>query len=122
MPRKRHVSPSDILGDEWKTPNTYCNKFSEIGDFPAVYALVVYDKDCWFQDVIKFKIAYVGMSKRLSRRFKQHHALTIIEETGCYCQTWFMRAEPDELRDLERALIQKYDPPLNLIGKKVSLA
>ena len=117
MPKKKSVvRVDDILGEGWMTPNTYCNKFAPLGDFPAVYALVVYDAE-W-----TYKIAYIGMSRRLSKRFGSHHAVAEIKKSGAfYYQTWFKKMDADALRDEERRLIQEYDPPLNLIGKVVCL-
>lgn len=122
MPKNKPVYVSDILGAGWKTPDTYCNDFAVIGDFSAVYAIVLFDDDWLFKSGLRFKIAYIGMSKRLSRRFANHHALRMVKETERYYQTWFKHVHPDALRVEERNLIRKYDPPLNLIGKKVSLA
>jgi hypothetical protein len=114
--RKNRVRVDDVLGDGWRTPNTYCHKFDVLGDFSAVYALVVYDEE------YNYKIAYIGMSTRIARRFFNHHALDVIQKSGAhYVQTWFKRVPKDQLRDQERELIRKYDPPLNLIGKVVSL-
>jgi len=117
------VGVSDVIGDDWRTPNTYCKKFRSLGDFSAVYLLVVFDniEGCGGTDFDSFKIAYVGMSCRISKRFGSHHAVDIIRESGRYFQVWFKEFPKEKLRDAERGLIQMYDPPLNLIGKRVSL-
>jgi hypothetical protein len=120
MPRKKHrISVSDVIGEEWKTPNSYAKEFAPLGDFSAVYMLVVHED---WRSGMGFQIAYVGMSARLSKRFHSHSALDHIRSTKKYCQIWFKPIDKSHLREEERRLIREYDPPLNLIGKVVSLS
>lgn len=113
--RKIRPHVADVLGPEWRTPQTYCNRYATLGDFPAVYALVV------FPTWETYKIVYVGMSKRIGRRFHVHHAVREIQKKYEYYQVWFRHTDVDCLREAERDLIQKYDPPLNIIGKRAEL-
>ncbi len=119
MPRKmrrikRHVK--DVLGDDWRSPNDMGRDFEPLGDFPAVYALVIIS-----EDFLDYTMGYIGMTCNLAARFKNHHALKKINRAGRYCQIWFRKTPPKKLRSLERDLIQAHSPILNIQGKVVTL-
>ena len=108
-----------LVGDGWKTPNTYDNCYAEPISDAAVYLFLLHGWDSRddFHDFESSLVAYVGMSKSLSRRWKSHPILREIEATGRYVQKWFLPVREDDLRDQERDLIKKYDPPWNIQGR-----
>lgn len=116
MPKSKPIfRVADLLGEEWKTPNTYGRDFEPLGNFPAVYAIASFDEK------YNCRIAYIGMSAKIAKRFNNHHALEHVRQKSAYYQIWFKPVAAEDLRKEERRLIQEYDPPLNLIGKVVSL-
>ena len=111
---KRHVK--DVLGDDWRSPNDMGRDFEPLGDFPAVYALVIIS-----EDFLDYRIGYIGMTRKLAARMKTNHALKKINRAGWYCQIWFRKTPREKLRDLERTLIQTHNPLINIQGKVVTL-
>lgn len=109
-----------LVGDGWLTPNTYDNCYSPPIDGAAVYLFLLHgwdDRD-GLPNFDKALVAYVGMSKRLIRRWAAHPVFREIEATGGYTQKWFLPTMAEGLRDTELDLIQKFDPPWNIQGRK----
>jgi hypothetical protein len=98
----------------WKTPQTYAKSFDCAGDFSAVYAFLLVDR--W--DFSLARVAYVGMSTRLSQRWSGHSVLSELNEFDDWVQKWFLRVPEDELRATEAKYINEFDPPWNVIGRK----
>ena len=109
-----------LVSDGWKTPNTYDNCFEYPINGPAVYLFLLHgwDTQADFHNFDKAMVAYVGMSKRLSRRWATHVVLREIQATGRYVQKWFIPTPCVDLRERELSLIQRFDPPWNIQGRK----
>ncbi|WP_298966187.1 GIY-YIG nuclease family protein [uncultured Roseibium sp.] len=103
-----------LAGDNWRTPNTYCNLFMEPKLEPAVYMFIGF-LDHPEQDVV---VSYVGMSEKLSQRLASHPALAEISKTFNYVQTWFKPTLVEYLREVELSYIQEFDPPWNVQGRR----
>lgn len=97
----------------WRTPQTYCNFYADAGDFPAVYMFMLVDQ--WDYKIAR--PAYIGMSTRLAQRWCGHEILRDLEAQGLWVQKWFLETPKAELRKVESALIKKFDPPWNIIGR-----
>jgi hypothetical protein len=102
-----------IEADGWLTPNTYGREFAPITNISAVYLFNLLDiEDDWKSDVV-----YVGMSTKLLQRVTGHPVLAEIAKANLYVQKWFKPTPRENLRDVERLYIQKFNPPWNIVGK-----
>ena len=114
---------------EWLTPNTYDPNFSSLPGKAGIYLLVVRAVMLGQSKTIH-RVAYVGMSLNLKKRadltrhpvgralgkwtdkirdYKKHAMVGV-----CV----YFRQVGSNLRATERAFIQKFNPPCNLIGRK----
>jgi len=103
-----------LVGDGWLSPNCYSNHFDDPENEPGVYLIVAADN----QTFKKGAVAYVGMSHKLAQRLAGHPVKTLVEKSGLWPMVWFKRFPKHALRKVEREYIQKFDPPLNVMGKK----
>lgn len=112
-----------LVSKGWKTPNTYDNCFAYPTDGSAVYLFLLHGWDHKYDlhDFDKCLVAYVGMSRQLSKRWSKHPTLREIEGSGRYVQKWFLPTEARSLRTDELDLIQKFNPPWNIQGRKRGL-
>lgn len=103
----------------WHTPDTYDVWCDLPTDEPAVYLFFVYGCEPKYgtPDFERAFVGYVGMSKRLKRRWACHPTLREIDRQSPYLQRWFLRTDVGELRAKERALIEEFDPPWNIQGR-----
>lgn len=100
--------------DGWVTPDTYSKIYTPLADDPAVYLFLIHDRE----DFSKALVGYVGMATRLRRRMTNHPVFRDIERTPSFWpMRWFKVVKPDALRVTEKAYIQRFDPPWNLIGR-----
>lgn len=104
---------SELVGDGWKTPDTYCNCFSRITNRPAVYLFLLVDRATYDMGMV----AYVGMSKKLSQRLTGHPVLGEIQDTGHWAMRWFKPVGECDLRQVEAKYITQFDPPWNINGR-----
>jgi hypothetical protein len=58
-------------------------------------------------------VVYVGHSNHVMQRILQHAKRGLVFDTWSLIKCW-----PEDMLNLERQLIQKYQPPLNISGKK----
>jgi hypothetical protein len=59
-------------------------------------------------------VLYIGKSVNLSQRWLAHHRLKQVEKIACYPRiAWMEVGDSDLLADIERALIQHFEPALN---------
>jgi hypothetical protein len=109
-----------LMSCGWKTPDTYDNCYSAPIAGPAVYMFLSYGSDArdGLPDFDRAIVAYVGMSARLCARWKAHLILREIERRSRYLQRWFRPTPESDLRHEELRLIQEYDPPWNIQGRK----
>jgi hypothetical protein len=108
----------EIEREGWRSPNAYCAAFDCLDDFPSVYLFSAIDPMGFKRGVV----GYVGMSKRLATRISGHPIRPLIEKTGLYVQTWFKPCPIDQLREVERELIKRFDPPWNIAGRNRGIA
>lgn len=113
-----------LVDSGWMTPNTYDCCFSVPTTGPAVYLFLLHGmcEEDGFPDFDRAFVAYVGMSKRLMNRWAGHPILREIEEPGRYIQKWFRPTPASDLRSEERLLIQSFNPPWNIQGRKRGVA
>jgi hypothetical protein len=113
-----------LFGDGWRTPNSYGCEFAEAKNWPAVYLFLMHakEKDTNFPDFDKAIVAYVGMSRRLKMRWKNHSVLNELDATDHYIQRWFFRVDKNDLREIEAELIRRFDPPWNIQGRPRGIA
>jgi excinuclease UvrABC nuclease subunit len=98
----------------WKTPDTYCKHFSEIPKKSGVYIFLKVDLDL-LEKTRTDTVLYVGMSRNLLKRVSTHNIKPMIK---CdYMQVWFKEELPPKIRDAEKKLIQRFNPPFNISGK-----
>ena len=105
---------AELVSGGWKTPCTYAREFSEAGNFPAVYLFALVDRE----DHQRALVAYVGMSTCLKRRWDTHNILPELEACAHWPMRWFRRMDRAALREAERALIHRFDPPWNIVGRR----
>jgi hypothetical protein len=98
----------------WKSPDTYCQYFEPEGEFSAVYLFAIFEPEQFDRTLI----AYVGMSRCLERRWSNHNILPELNASNYWPKRWFKRVPARSLRTVERDLIQKFDPPWNIIGRR----
>lgn len=105
---------AQLKKDGWKSPQTYCSAFSEVGQFAAIYALTVVSRP-YFEQAI---IAYVGMSCCLSRRLQGHPIKSAISRaTDDHLMVWFKPTPKPDLREVEAQYIKAFNPPWNIAGR-----
>ena len=115
---KPHESQMELGADGWRTPDTYSAHYEPLTDEAAVYLFRAFDQ-VWFDRAF---IAYVGMATNLQNRLSGHEVLSKVRRAGFYVQRWFKPVPTAELRSTERKIIEKYDPPWNLIGRRRGVA
>ena len=94
--------------DPWALPSMPVVNYRRFPNCPCIYFAV---KGC---HVLYIGKAYSG----LATRWKGHHRLAQLAKEGGVNIAWLeMNATDDELFDLEVALINHYDPPLNFNSK-----
>ncbi len=103
-----------LESDGFKSPDTYSSYFAAPTDGPAVYIFTLADVHTFRLGIV----AYVGMSIKLSQRWIGHPILAGFTDTRLHVKRWFMPANKDDLRRIEREYIQRFDPPWNLQGRK----
>jgi hypothetical protein len=104
----------DLEREGWRTPDCYSKTFDAAGDFSAVYLFMLVDR----MEYKAARPAYVGMSMRLAQRWSGHPILTELDDVDAWVQRWFIRVPRSELRTVETANINRFDPPWNVIGRK----
>lgn len=109
---------AELEGDGWLSPDSYGRDFATAEDVPAVYLFLAID----MEDMERFHVAYVGMSRAVRRRWATHPTLREIRKSGWYVKRLFKPTNPDILRETERGYIQKFDPPWNLAGRRRGVA
>lgn len=102
-----------MIAEGWKTPNTYGNEYATIENEPAVYVFVAVDD----YDFLRSFVGYAGMSVKLRQRLTGHPVKAELDDLGLYVTTWFKPTLASDLREFERACIQRFVPPWNIIGK-----
>lgn len=107
-----------LVDDGWLSPNAYANHFAPLGDFPAVYLFLGYQKD----DYQRAFVAYVGMATKVRRRLSGHEILREIRGAKLEYTHWFKRSPIATLRETERVYIRRFDPPWNVLGRSRGLA
>ena len=100
-----------FIKDGWKTPDTYTNSYSQLPKKSGVYIFLRRDIDQKKED----KILYVGMSISISKRIESHNIIPLIKD---FFQIWFKEYPKEQIREIERELIKKYNPPFNIIGRE----
>ena len=110
-----------LIKDGWKSPNTYGGEFGVVPCSAGVYLFTITDMS--YSKPMKWGglVAYVGMSKNLSKRVSAHPTKRKIDKLDLSLKVWFLPACADQIRDLERDLIRRFNPPWNLIGKKIGV-
>ena len=98
----------------WRTPQCYSNSFDSAGDFPAVYMFILVNSETF----LTARPAYVGMSTRLAQRWTGHPVIAQLDSLGPWVQRWFLRVPKQQLRSVEAANIQRFEPPWNVIGRR----
>lgn len=109
---------SDLEATGWRTPDTYCRFFDEPKNRPAVYLFLLWDQSTLGMSDAKAFVAYVGQSTKLAQRWAGHAVLAEISRLGFWPQRWFRPTERERLRPVELALIQRFEPPWNIQGRK----
>lgn len=107
-----------LVCEGWVTPNTYCNCFGELIDGPAVYLFLSYRRHEYDQAIV----SYVGMSRRLEQRIAGHNILPQLDKHDLWTMVWFKRTPVHALRAVERDHIERFDPPMNVIGRTRGIA
>lgn len=101
--------------ESWRTPNCYSNKYDSLPKSAGVYLLVAaYHTD---QGLLAHDVVYVGMSRNIFNRFKQHEVKKACElhyGRRVHIKVYFKRCSANALRRKERNLIKKFNPPFNL--------
>lgn len=99
----------DKIISTWKSPNVYGHNYSELPSLPGVYVIIsiVCDGNGGFKN----KIQYIGGSKDLSKRLKNHNVLKHLLDTYWYARIFFIECR--DYKKLERDLIKLILPKYN---------
>ena len=108
---------SELEGAGWLSPDTYCRFFETPTNEPAVYLFMLWDDETLGMRDARAFVAYVGQSTKLAQRWTGHPVYAEINGPGVWVQRWFMPTEKPLLRARERELIQRFDPPWNIVGR-----
>ena len=112
---------TNILEDDgWRTEQTYSKNFTQVPTSSGVYLVIAYEPGdlCARGEA---SVLYAGMSTNLAKRKSGHAVISEIDATGRYPFFYFKEYPREEIRIIERNLIQKYNPPYNIIGKRRGL-
>lgn len=96
--------------NEWKTPNTYGSNFGSPSNNPGVYLLVKTEIDI-IKQTISYEILYVGSSKKLYERFKNHEVFRFLKQVHEYVQFYFLHTL--DYLETEKKLIKQIQPKHN---------
>ena len=110
-----------LIKEKWKSPDTYNREFSPLPTESGVYLFTLIDLFDYKSNPRVGLVAYVGMSKNILKRISSHPTKRKIEKLNLYTKTWFLPYPEEETRNLERELIRRFNPPWNLIGKKIGV-
>lgn len=94
--------------NDWFTPNTYNTNFRELPKSKGVYLLVSTtfgEKECFYE------VLYVGSSKNLINRYKNHEVKRELQEIYDYIQFYFKEVENHF--EVEKSLIKQIQPEYN---------
>ena len=108
---------ASLISDGWVSPDTYSREFSAVKRVPAVYLFMLHDAETF----INAAVAYVGMTQDLKQRWSGHEVLAQIDHPDYWTMRWFKPTTPENLRDTESGYILKFNPPWNLIGKRLGV-
>jgi len=67
------------------------------------------------------RIVGLTVAKNLLQRLSSHSIKRKIDKLDLSIKIWFQPACAEQVRDLERDLIRRFNPPWNLIGKKIGV-
>jgi hypothetical protein len=107
-----------LAADGWLSPDSYSNDFGVPVDGSAVYLFALFDR----YDFNTCIVAYAGMSTNLKKRWARHEVLRAINGPEHWVKRWFKPVRREQLRAQERALINTFDPPWNIIGRRRGLS
>ena len=107
-----------LVADGWRTPDTYGNEFAPVPNSAGVYLFLHYSDELFHCA----KVAYVGMSIDVDRRWAGHEILRSLSKHGRWTQRWFKPARASDLRHVEASYIVKFNPPWNIIGRQRGFA
>lgn len=101
------LNGGDNLNRNWYTPNTYDTNYKNVPGKSGVYMLVKYPTLLNESP----KILYVGSTKNLSERYKNHEVLRFLKFHYGYVRFYFN--EVLDFIEVEKFLIKKIRPPYN---------
>jgi len=96
----------------WRTPDLYSGCFEDAPRCPGLYVFTAFH--FYKRSVTPM---YVGQSKNIYNRFKNHNIPGLIYsdiEQDMGLTRWFLRFGNSELREAERFLISQLNPPYNI--------
>jgi len=104
----------DFNSKDWHTPNTYDANYKYPENKSGVYLLAKLDADLETRK-INYKILYVGSSKKLKQRYKNHEVLKMLNKKYDFIIFFFKECENEIV--IEKQLIKSIQPEYNKIGK-----
>lgn len=100
---------------KWVSCDVYSRGFAALPDGPGIYAIYGLSLDKRLMPTAPKMLCYIGISQNLRRRLEgQHPALKQVKRSFEHSYRHFQTCPFDIAADLERFLIQKYSPPLNI--------
>src|ERR1051325_55801 len=91
-------------------------KTIELASLPSVpfaeLRLLPHASGVYFACDLEGRVLYVGQTQNLYRRWKVHHRFARLQDMGCMRLAWHLCAF-EHLEEIEYAMIQHYNPPLN---------
>lgn len=104
--------------DGWKTSDTYGREYVSTPEAPGIYLFSLNRAPDYDRSII----AYVGMSKNISKRaYGKHHVKDKITTSNLWPMVWFKPCAEEALREEERRYIGIFDPPYNIVGRKFGI-
>lgn len=104
----------------WHTPNTYDTNFARIPSAPGIYLLFAYKhlfpyagSNGRLVRPSKGKVVYIGSSKNLRDRHKNHNIMPLARRDYEYVRVYFKEVQGDPYA-IEVALIKAIRPKYNL--------
>lgn len=93
---------------QWRSPNSYGNSFESPPNSPGVYILASINLST---RIPKCEILYIGSSRNLLRRYKNHEVIKALNERYGFVKFYFL--ETESFYEEERRLIRTIKPRCN---------
>lgn len=115
MTKQNHPLAKSLFKNGFRTPDTYVSRyFKPLIRGPTIYCFLNTNVDRLSDKIGEQKVLYFGQSTNLINRIRNHETGRKISD---YFAVWFLPVRADELREIEKEYIKRYNPPWNIIHR-----